>query len=423
MAKVIIVSSFFGKKHVPLQLYNFKLDTIYIIMSQNYLPSKPRYEILDGLRGVAALVVLGYHHFENYSSGIPANNIFCHGYLAVDFFFILSGFVIGYAYDDRWHKMTLGSFFKRRIIRLHPLVVLSTLVGGMLFFYGMSDYFPLIHDAKVGRVLLLMLLGCFMIPVTPSLDIRGWNEFTPLNGNAWSLFFEYIANLMYALFIRRFSKLVLAVFVAFSALLTLNLALDIDVFGLVNNDQLQAYTVIGGWELNVKHMFIGMSRLLYPFFAGLLLSRMMKDQLSSKCEHIRQMGFARRGFWICSLIMVVVLLMPRIGEDGLYNGIYESVCILLVFPLVVFLGGCCHVTGKSAKICKWLGDISFPLYIMQYPIVFGMQGAWTTMHPDATLSQTIFVNVSTFLFSIMVAWASLKLFDEPVREWLKKKWM
>ncbi len=392
-------------------------------MSTSYLPSKPRYEILDGLRGVAALVVLAYHHFEIYSSGNPADNVFNHGYLAVDFFFILSGFVIGYAYDDRWDRMTLGSFFKRRIIRLHPLVVLSTLLGAMLFYYGMSDYFPLIHNAQVSRVLLLIVLGCLMIPVTPALDIRGWNEFTPLNGNAWSLFFEYIANLLYALVIRRFSTLVLAVFVAFSALLTLNLALNIDVFGLIANDELQAYTVIGGWELNVKHMFIGFSRLLYPFFAGLLLSRMMRNRLSGPCERIRRMGFARRGFWICSVIMLIVLLMPRLSEVAMYNGIYEAACILVVFPLVVFVGGCGHVTGRSAKVCKWLGDISFPLYIMQYPIVFGMQGAWATLHPDATPSQTVFINISTFLLSILVAWASLKLFDEPVREWLKKKWM
>ena len=82
-----------------------------------YLESKPRYEILDGLRGVAALLVVAFHLFETYSKGTPYQ-IINHGYLAVDFFFVLSGFVIGYAYDDRWNKMTLGGFFKRRLTRL-----------------------------------------------------------------------------------------------------------------------------------------------------------------------------------------------------------------------------------------------------------------------------------------------------------------
>lgn len=289
----------------------------------------------------------------------------------------------------------------------------------------MSDFFPMIKDAHVGQVLLLVVLGALMIPVTPVMDIRGWNEQYPLNGNAWSLLFEYCANIMYALFIRRFSKLLLVVFVALSALLTLNLTLDIDVFGVLTDHDVQAYTVIGGWELNVKHVFIGLSRLLYPFFAGLLLSRMMRDTLSSASDSIRRRGFARRGFWICSLLLVVILLMPRVGGTThyLYNGIYEAVAILVVFPIIVFLGGCCHVTGKSARICKWLGDISYPLYIMQYPIVYGMQGAWATLHPNATTDQTIFINISTYIISILVAWASLKLFDEPVREWMKEHWL
>lgn len=90
-------------------------------MSNNiYLASKPRYEILDGLRGVAAVLVVAYHLFETYYGG-SADQPINHGYLAVDFFFVLSGFVIGYAYDDRWDKMSTWSLFKRRLIRLHPI--------------------------------------------------------------------------------------------------------------------------------------------------------------------------------------------------------------------------------------------------------------------------------------------------------------
>lgn len=394
-------------------------------MAETYLPSKPRYEILDGLRGVAALIVLAYHHFDIYGTGNPAQSFINHGYLAVDFFFILSGFVIGYAYDDRWNKMSTWGFFKRRIARLHPLIVLSSIMGALLFYYGMSEYFPLIKDAHAEQVLLLMVLGALMIPVTPSMDIRGWNEQYPLNGNAWSLLFEYCANILYALFIRHFSKLVLAIFVGFSALLTLNLTLNIDTLGLLTDHDLQAYTVIGGWELDSKHVFIGITRLLYPFFAGLLLSRMMKDTLLRTSENIRNKGFSQRGFWICSILLAIMLLMPRIGGEShpLYNGIYEAVAILVVFPVIVYLGGCCHVTGKSAKICKWLGDISYPLYIMQYPIVYGIQGAWNTLHPNVSTDQTLFINISTYVISILVAWASLKLFDEPVRAWLKEHWL
>lgn len=97
-----------------------------------YLASKPRYEILDGLRGVASVLVILFHLFETYSAG-AAEQIINHGYLAVDFFFVLSGFVIGYAYDDRWDRMSVGGFFKRRLIRLHPMVIMGTVIGASLY--------------------------------------------------------------------------------------------------------------------------------------------------------------------------------------------------------------------------------------------------------------------------------------------------
>ena len=99
-----------------------------------YLASKPRYEILDGLRGVAAVFVLIYHLCETHF-GLGAVHPLNHGYLAVDFFFVLSGFVIGYAYDDRWNRMTTWTFFKRRLIRLHPMVICGSLIGALLFYF------------------------------------------------------------------------------------------------------------------------------------------------------------------------------------------------------------------------------------------------------------------------------------------------
>ena len=107
-----------------------------------YLASKPHYEILDGLRGVAAVMVIIFHLFEAHAGGSHLTQIINHGYLAVDFFFMLSGFVIGYAYDDRWNRMTVGTFFKRRIIRLHPMVIMGSIVGAAFFYFQESSCFP-----------------------------------------------------------------------------------------------------------------------------------------------------------------------------------------------------------------------------------------------------------------------------------------
>ena len=377
-----------------------------------YLASKPRYEILDGLRGVAAMIVVAYHLLETYSAG-PVHQILNHGYLAVDFFFVLSGFVIGYAYDDRWNRMTVKDFFKRRLVRLHPMVIMGTLIGATLFYFGDCSAFPLIMKTPWWEMLLIFLLGCLMLPTPPSWDIRGWWEVNSLNGPTWSLMWEYIANILYALFIRHFSKLALGIFVALSACLTLDIAFNVDTFGLLAEREAAAYTFIGGWSITPDQLYIGISRLLYPFFMGLLLSR------------INKLVKIKRGFWWCSLFISAILVMPRIGgEEHMWmNGAYEAFCVLVMFPLIVAMGAGSSVTGKrSVAICQFLGEISYPLYITHFPLIY-MQIAWARNHPDAALGTHISIGVSIFLLSIGLAYACLKLYDIPVREWLRKRFL
>src|SRR3954447_3689089 len=181
-------------------------------MNNNKLGTKPHYQILDGLRGVAAIIVVFFHLAEPLSSS-HLDNVVNHGYLAVDFFFLLSGFVIGYAYDDRWGKMIIGNFFKRRLVRLQPMVIIGMIIGAIAFYFQASAFWPAIANTPVWQMLLVMAIGCTMIPIPPSMDIRGWYETYPLNGPAWSLFYEYVVNIFYALFVRRFSKTALSILV------------------------------------------------------------------------------------------------------------------------------------------------------------------------------------------------------------------
>lgn len=118
-----------------------------------FTDSKKHYPILDGLRGVAAIMVVIFHIFETFSGGDHVKQIVNHGYLAVDFFFVLSGFVIGYAYDDRWHNMSLGGFFKRRLIRLHPMIIMGMLIGAVTFYFQDSAFFPGIHEVPVWKMI------------------------------------------------------------------------------------------------------------------------------------------------------------------------------------------------------------------------------------------------------------------------------
>lgn len=360
--------------------------------------SKPHYKILDGLRGVAALMVVAFHIFEA-SASSRFDQIINHGYLAVDFFFLLSGFVIGYAYDDRWGNMSFGNFFKRRLIRLQPMVVMGMIIGAICFYFQDSILWPTIHDVPIWKMLLVMLVGFTLIPIPPSLDIRGWAEMHPLNGPGWSLFYEYLANIFYGLFVRKFSNKLLSILVVLSAIALIHLAVTSP-----NGD------IIGGWSLAPEQLHIGFSRVMFPFFAGLLLFRTVRV---IKIKH---------SFLLSSVLLVLMLSMPRIGgEDSLWmNGLYDSLTIIFIFPLIVFIGASGITESEfSSKVCKFFGDISYPIYITHYPLIYIYTG-WVATN-NVSLKDALPYGVLTFVGSIVLAYLCLKLYDIPVRKWLRRK--
>ena len=372
--------------------------------------SKSHYEILDGLRGVAAMLVVAFHLFETYS-GDHFHQIINHGYLAVDFFFVLSGFVIGYAYDDRWGRMTVGEFFKRRIVRLQPMLIVGTVIGGLLFYFSAGEASPNVVQTPWWQLLLTTLLCCTLLPLPVRWDCRGWGETNPLNGPAWSLQWEYVANILYALVFRRCPKWLLAVCVALFGCLTVLLTMNIDLFGLLELRSRCAYTVIGGWSLTADQIYVGASRVLYPFFAGLLLSRL---------GWIIKM---KNGFLWCSVAVVGLLAMPYAGtlDKQWLNGLYECICILVLFPMIVAAGAGSKVEGtRATAVCKFFGEISYPLYITHYPLIY-MQVAWANAHPEASVGMHICVSVSVFVLAIANSFACMKLLDMPVRKWLTNK--
>lgn len=367
-----------------------------------YLESKNHYEILDGLRGVASIMVVAFHVLESYTGGNRLVQIINHGYLAVDFFFLLSGFVVAYAYDDRWGKMTLWDFFKRRLIRLQPMIIMGSIIGAALFYFQASGTFPLISHTPVWKMLLVMVIGFTLIPLPVSMDIRGWQEMHPLNGPAWSLFFEYIANLLYALVIRKLSKKALAVLVFLFACLLIHYLL----MGPTGD-------LIGGWTLNEAQLNIGFTRLLFPFFAGVLLCRMGKL--------IRIKG----AFWLCSLMIAIILSVPRIGGGGhlWMNGLYESFAVIILFPLIISIGAGSEIKNRrSIKACKFFGDISYPLYITHYPLIY-IYTAWVADNNIPLGGYGLLVGLALLIVSVCIAYACLKLYDEPVRDYLKKRFL
>lgn len=367
--------------------------------SAAFADTKPHYLILDGLRGVAAIMVVWFHIFEAYATSHLDQRI-NHGYLAVDFFFILSGFVIGYAYDDRWKRMTVKEFIKRRIIRLHPMVVLGAVIGAVLFYFQGCSVWD-VSKVTVTALLLATFINAALIPATPGTEIRGLGEMYPLNGPSWSLFFEYIGNILYALFIRKLSTKALNVLVvgAGGALAIFS------IFGPYGD-------ICAGFSLTGVEFTGGFLRLLYAFSAGLLLSRIFKP--------IRLKG----SFWICSLSVVVLLAVPRIGgaEHLWMNGLYDTVCFALFFPLIVYGGASGRITDRyTQRMCKFLGDISYPLYMVHYPFIY-LYYAWVK-NEGLTFRDSLPGALAVVVGSILLAYICLKLYDEPVRRYLVSRFL
>lgn len=365
--------------------------------------SKPHYVLLDGLRGVAALLVVWYHIFEGFqfASGKATIDGINHGYLAVDFFFILSGFVIGYAYDDRLGKsLTVASFFRRRLIRLHPMVMMGALIGFISFaFTGFERWDG--TSAGVGHSLLALVAAWLMLPALPGMprEVRGNGEMFPLNGPCWSLFFEYIGNVLYALLIHRLGTKMLAALCA---------ALSCALAWFAITDQ-SGYGSIGvGWTVDSVNMLGGSLRMLCPFTIGMLMSRVFKP--------LKVRGI----FWICAMMLVMLFHVPNIvgGEPWSWNGVFESVCIIGIFPVIVWMAASGKTTDTmSTHICTFLGDISFPLYIVHYPLMYAFY-RWLIHTKQYTLAETWPMALFVVVGSVLLAWACLKLYDVPVRKWL-----
>lgn len=367
--------------------------------------SKPHYALLDGLRGVAALLVVWYHIFEGFqfAGNKPVIDFINHGYLAVDFFFILSGFVVGYAYDNRWGKtLTLGGFFRRRLIRLQPMVIMGAVIGAASFLIIGMERWDGTH-ATLWLTFLAFVCGCLMLPALPRMprEVRGNGEMFPLNGPCWSLFFEYVGNIVYALFIRRLSTRLLAV---------LSFALCCALTWFAVTDQ-SGYGSIGvGWTVDRTNILGGMLRMLCPFTMGVLMSRLFKP--------LRQ---ARGAFWTSAALLLAIFHIPYTYSDGALslNGMFEAACIIAVFPLVVWYAASGKTTDiASTRICRFLGDISYPLYIVHYPIMYAFY-MWLIKTRQYTLYETWPAALAAVTASIILAWLCLKLYDMPVRKWLR----
>jgi peptidoglycan/LPS O-acetylase OafA/YrhL len=342
---------------------------------------RQHYAILDGLRGVAALVVLAHHAFDPWE----IRHATPHAGLAVDFFFLLSGFVIAHAYEKRLlETMSFRDFLVVRLIRLYPLILLGLLCG--FFVFAMKQIMA--HEPPITLSTFIALIGGFLILPTSVSMPHGWISIFPFNVPSWSLFFELLINLVYAAIVGWLTRRILLVVLLASALIVL----------------MQSYAlggVMGGVQWN--EFIYGVGRVLFPFFCGVYLFRL---QTRTGPSHIRLSVPLLAG------TLLAVLLVPTVAG----NWLYESLAVLVVFPAIVRLGAAYEPAPPLMSLCLFAGKLSYPLYILHYPVI----RLFSTFIRSFDLRGVAFgaAIAIEMISAVGFAFVAMKLFDEPVRAWL-----
>ncbi len=344
---------------------------------------KEQFDVLNGLRGIAAIAVVVFHFME-WVYPIEKNFI-GYGFLAVDFFFCLSGFVIAYAYDSRIGKMGIKAFFTSRLIRLHPLVIAGAVLGliGMLV-----DPFANHAGSISGTSLILVFFGSLLMIPMPVMEARSFNLFS-LNAPGWSLFWEYIANIFYAFVLVRLPRIFIW------------LLLIVSAYGIVWVGH-SAGHLLGGW--NDETFWHGGIRMSYSFLAGLLIYRLnwiIKNNM---------------GFILLAALLAVAFMMPGFAKSWMT----EVLIVLVYFPLLVSLGAGSVLSGTVRKVCIFLGDISYPLYMTHYMGIWWFGNFFFNTDPpphDMLPWLTIVGTIAMLAF----AWLVMRFYDIPVRNFLSRK--
>jgi peptidoglycan/LPS O-acetylase OafA/YrhL len=350
------------------------------------------FEVLDGLRGVAALLLLVFHISEVLTYGHPEANWLPHGALTVDFFFGLSGFVIAHAYDKRMAEgMSFGGFMLRRFIRLHPMLLLSVTVGALAWVF---DPFALTPHLANGAFWLAVVSALIGLPYAAVAD-RG-DDTHSLDGPTWTLFQEYIGSIAYGLVLHRLSRKALA-----WLLLPTGAALLASgwIYG----------TLSTGWGWS--NWWMAEARLAFPFLYGMLLRRSL-----SKLTPLRM------SFVGLSVVMTVAFLagMPG-GKVGPANGLLEFAYVALLFPLIILMGAHSRMGPTTRRIAKGLGRLSYPLYIVHYPFIYWYWDISFTkgVKPEALMELAPWLFVGLTCLGVVV----MRIWDEPLRSWASRRWL
>ena len=337
-----------------------------------------RFEALDGLRGLAAAMVLFYHvgvitgHFS----------LFPYGYLAVDLFFVLSWFVIGSAYERKldgglsvWKYM-----LDIRVVRMYPMVLLGSVVGLTAVLVGAMDTPNPV--TALGKQLV-------MVPTLQGHDLY------VLNPVMWSLMLELVANAVHASFLRALGNRVLGLIVAVGV-------------GMVTLAAYHYYNLNIGWGYNT--ILGGVARVIFSFFLGLLIYRLYAlDRLPK----------VKLPFSVLVLVMVLAMAVPVPFVHHHIPMMHDLAAVLIVFPITVIAGTQVRMGATIKKWSEALGGLSYPLYAIHFPLVhmaFLFAAVQLSSHSSNLVFWSVFCAMMLFL-----AWLVDAVVERPFQNWWRQR--
>jgi peptidoglycan/LPS O-acetylase OafA/YrhL len=337
---------------------------------------KAHYAGLDGLRGVAALCVVTLHITEYFRLSVVPE----HAYLAVDFFFLLSGFVISRAYDARLDRgMSWTDFLLVRLIRLYPMIVLGIILGTSVLVVRWWVF----HDLTPRSIIWAVVSAATLTPTPALLYFRPWAF--PVDNPLWSLSLEFLVNVIYAKMFFSLHKSVLFVIVATGAFAIFFAAMT-----------------IGSLEFGFRwdDFLLGLVRVVFPFFSGICLARYLNGT-----RNLRHLGK------VAPLALLVILFFP-----GAKGWVFDVAATLLLFPIIVYVTSRLPPHDRIDRFSFYIGELSYPLYVIHFPIVVAMSNA---AHQSGIIGWRLSLAALVCLLSTaIVACLSLIFYDRPIRRTL-----
>lgn len=280
--------------------------------------------------------------------------------------------------------MGVLEFFKSRIIRLHPLVIAGSVLGLLAFLFDPFGGDP--ESYSTSKIILAFLCSVLLIPF-PVIADRGFNLFS-FNAPSWSLFWEYIANIVYAFVLCKIKR-------SYLILLTIISAMAICFVSYRSGN------LLGGWS--GPTFWDGCARISYSFLAGLLIYRsnwIIKNKL---------------GFVGLSILLFLAFLIPF----STWSWLTEPLIVLFFFPLLIALGAGANLTSGLKKVCVFSGKISYPLYMTHYAVLW-MFGNYYTNHKPGNMQLT-FIIIAGIILVVGASYLMMVLYDIPVRKYLNDR--